>query len=114
MTRAREELYLTSASSRLIFGNRQYNPPSRFLADIESTDITPIIAGGSNDYVSATEPRVVMDDELDLSVGDQVKHQLFGVGKVVGIDGTTISIAFNGRGVKKLNSAFAPLTRIQS
>jgi DNA helicase-2/ATP-dependent DNA helicase PcrA len=114
MTRAREELYLTSASSRLIFGNRQYNPPSRFLADIESTDITPIIAGGSNDYISATEPRVVMDDELDLSVGDQVKHQLFGVGKIVGIDGTTISIAFNGRGVKKLNSAFAPLTRIQS
>jgi DNA helicase-2/ATP-dependent DNA helicase PcrA len=112
MTRAREELYLTSASSRLIFGNRQYNPPSRFLSDIESTDIAPAIPGGSNEYVSATEPRVVMDEDMDLSVGDQVKHQLFGAGKVVAIEGTTVSVAFNGRGVKKLNSAFAPLIRI--
>lgn len=114
MTRAREELFLSAASSRLIFGTRQYNPPSRFLADIDSTEIAPIIPGGSSEFYAADEPRVVMDDELDLQVGEQVKHQLFGVGKVVAIEGTTVSIAFNGKGVKKLNSAFAPLKRIGS
>jgi DNA helicase-2/ATP-dependent DNA helicase PcrA len=35
MTRAREELYLISASTRALFGSRQYNLPSRFLGDIE-------------------------------------------------------------------------------
>ncbi|MCX6369240.1 MAG: DNA helicase PcrA [Armatimonadetes bacterium] len=34
ITRAREELYLTFASRRTIFGNTQFNPPSRFLRDI--------------------------------------------------------------------------------
>ena len=34
MTRARERLFLTNARRRRIFGQEQYNPPSRFLADI--------------------------------------------------------------------------------
>lgn len=34
ITRAREELFLTSAQSRMLFGNTQYNRPSRFLAEI--------------------------------------------------------------------------------
>lgn len=33
MTRAKEELILTHATSRFLFGQRQYNLPSRFLAD---------------------------------------------------------------------------------
>ena len=35
MTRAREELILTFAQSRFIYGARQYNLPSRFLAEID-------------------------------------------------------------------------------
>jgi len=34
MTRAQERLYLTNARRRRIFGQEQYNPPCRFLADI--------------------------------------------------------------------------------
>jgi DNA helicase-2/ATP-dependent DNA helicase PcrA len=112
MTRAREELYLTSASSRLIFGNRQYNPPSRFLSDVDSRDVAPILSHTSTQYSSALEPEVVMDEIDELMIGDKVKHQIFGVGTVVGIEGTTISISFGGGAVKKLNSAFAPLTRV--
>lgn len=113
MTRAREELYLFSASTRLIFGNRQYNPPSRFLADIDGSNVD--LPSSANLYgVDAfpDEPRIVLDDELGLSQGDKVRHKLFGVGRVVSIDGTTISIAFDGHGIKKLNSAFAPLERL--
>jgi DNA helicase-2/ATP-dependent DNA helicase PcrA len=49
-----------------------------------------------------------------LEVGDTVAHQLFGEGTVVAIEGVTVSIAFDGRGVKKLNSAFAPLKKVSS
>jgi DNA helicase-2/ATP-dependent DNA helicase PcrA len=34
ITRARERLYLTHAWSRTLFGQTQYNPPSRFLAEV--------------------------------------------------------------------------------
>jgi DNA helicase-2/ATP-dependent DNA helicase PcrA len=34
MTRAREELFLTYARSRRVWGQEQYNPPSRFLKEI--------------------------------------------------------------------------------
>lgn len=113
MTRAREELYLTASSSRLIFGSRQYNPPSRFLTDIKASEVAPALSG-----VTAMpgrewgEPEIVYDDDGGLTVGDKVQHQLFGVGSVVAIEGMTVSIAFDGRGVKKLNSAFAPLKKI--
>ena len=108
MTRAREELYLLTASSRLIFGNRLYNPPSRFLSEIETSEVAP-----ASDFQTSypDEPHVVMDDDIGLQEGDRVRHQLFGVGRVVAIDGMTISIEFQGKGVKKLNSAFAPLER---
>lgn len=114
MTRAREELYLSAASSRFVFGNRQYNPPSRFLADIEATEITPTIPGTfvTPSFDTSGEPQIIYDDVPDLTVGDQVQHALFGVGRVVEVDGATVAVAFNGKGVKKLNSAFAPLTKL--
>ena len=34
MTRAKHQLYLSYAQRRLYFGQRQYNPISRFLTDI--------------------------------------------------------------------------------
>lgn len=114
MTRAREELYLTSASSRLLFGNRQYNPPSRFITDINASELTPAVSGIHSGRTENTyaDSEVIYDDEDGLSVGDKVRHQLFGIGTVVAIDGMTLSVAFDGRGIKKLNSAFAPLQRV--
>ena len=109
MTRAREELYLLTASSRLIFGQRMYNTPSRFLSEIDASEVAP-----ATEYQQtfSDEPQYIADDEMGLEIGDKVRHQLFGEGTVVGIDGMTIAIAFQGKGIKKLNSAFAPLERI--
>ncbi|MBC7746955.1 UvrD-helicase domain-containing protein [Pedobacter sp.] len=117
MTRARQELYLTSASSRLIFGNRQHNPPSRFLADIEAYEVAPIATSGFSsprEPWEMNEPRIISEDDTpDVEVGDKVRHSIFGVGKVIEIDGMTVSIAFaDSKGVKKLNVAFAPLEKL--
>lgn len=108
MTRAREELYLLTASSRLSFGSRQYNPPSRFLDDMEVAQVAPSEAMA---FGAAHEPRVVLDEEVDFSSGDRVKHQLFGVGRVVAVDGMMLKISFGARGIKTLNAAFAPLEK---
>lgn len=109
MTRAREELYLLTASSRLIFGQRMYNTPSRFLSEIDASEVAPATEFQSH---FPDEPQYIPDDEMGLEIGDKVRHQLFGVGTVVGIEGMTLAIAFQGKGIKKLNSAFAPLERV--
>jgi DNA helicase II / ATP-dependent DNA helicase PcrA len=114
MTRAREELILTSAATRLLYGTTQHNPPSRFLADIDGkADMMQAPAfgyrGPTDDY-DPLEPRVVPED-LDLDIGDNVRHKVFGTGKIVGIEGRTVAISFPGRGIKRLNLDFAPLER---
>lgn len=110
MTRAREELYLYHANSRMLYGSPQHNPPSRFLSDIDSEfgaeeSTAPLFTP----QFTTDEPSYVPEDSPNVSVGNKVRHQLFGVGTVISVEGEMLSIAFNGRGVKKLNAAFAPL-----
>jgi len=113
MTRAKEELYLISASSRLLYGGMQHNPPSRFLSEIDS-ELVSETGSGLFDSSQTLEP--VVDDEpryvLELSEGDNVHHQLFGNGTVMELDGEAAIIYFKGKGTKKLNIAFAPLKKL--
>jgi DNA helicase II / ATP-dependent DNA helicase PcrA len=115
MTRARQELYLIYATERNLYGGRQHNPPSRFIADLGNLannpqsdyGLTPRSVFG-NPAVDNSEPRYV----LELEEGDGVKHQLFGVGTVVEIDGDNATVYFKGKGAKRLNIAFAPLEKL--
>jgi len=108
MTRAKEELYLTYATARALYGGRQYNPPSRFLADLESSVVSPPDSFSSS-ALSEDEPRYVPE----LSEGDGVKHEIFGIGTVLDVEGETATIYFKGKGTKKLNISFAPLTKLE-
>jgi DNA helicase-2/ATP-dependent DNA helicase PcrA len=113
MTRAKQELYLMHAMSRTLYGSRLANPPSRFLADIEAPTTT--VAGlesfgdGFPRPGRSDEPRYVPD----LEEGDGVKHQIFGMGTVMELDGDLATIYFKGRGTKKLDIGFAPLTKLE-
>jgi len=116
MTRAREELFMMYTDSRILYGGLQHNPPSRFLGEIDSTFQTQSSPLGSGMFGTAnisspsnsTEPRYIPE----LEEGDQVRHQLFGIGTVMEIDGDTVAIYFKGKGAKKLNIAFAPLEKL--
>jgi DNA helicase-2/ATP-dependent DNA helicase PcrA len=119
MTRAREELYMIYASSRMLYGGQQHNPPSRFLSEIDAQfqPADPYGFGVAADRTpSEGEPHYVMDDEPrylpELTEGDQVRHEIFGTGTVVELDGETASIYFKSAGVKKLNISFAPLKKL--
>lgn len=111
MTRAREELTLLYATSRALYGGVQYNPPSRFLSEIDTkTHVESVNYDPSPqvDSVISNEPRYV----LELSEGDKVNHQSFGNGVVVEVDGDNVAVHFKTKGVKKLNVAFAPLEKL--
>jgi DNA helicase-2/ATP-dependent DNA helicase PcrA len=111
MTRARQELYMTYATERNLYGGRQHNPPSRFISDIGAAANTAV--GGVNALAPTTElfddgPRYVPE----LEEGDGVKHKIFGIGTVVELEGDNATIYFKGKGTKKLNIAFAPLEKL--
>jgi DNA helicase-2/ATP-dependent DNA helicase PcrA len=117
MTRAKEELYLLYADSRILYGGVQHNPPSRFLSEIDGEFLAhSSILSLSQATKQATsisdsilnEPRYV----LELEPGDKVRHQLFGIGRVVEVEGESVAVHFSGKGTKKLNIAFAPLEKI--
>ncbi|MDQ3123126.1 MAG: UvrD-helicase domain-containing protein [bacterium] len=108
MTRARQELYLLYATSRVLYGGVLYNPPSRFLSEIDKSAPTQNIGESSlNSFKSVTidEPRYVPD----FNEGDRVHHAAFGDGVVVEVEGDNVAVHFKSKGIKKLNVAFAPL-----
>jgi DNA helicase II / ATP-dependent DNA helicase PcrA len=124
MTRAKEELYLCYATSRMLYGGTQHNPPSRFLSEIDADfQIDSISLGGSlwqnsdeSDQGLISAPQLSNNDEPryvpELHEGDKVMHDVFGEGTVLEMDGDNIAVYFKGRGTKKLNISFAPLKKL--
>jgi DNA helicase-2/ATP-dependent DNA helicase PcrA len=111
MTRAREELFLYHANSRMLYGLSQHNPPSRFLSDIDGEQSTPQSSTESIFKPTGISdiPDYIPEPSVHVEPGNRVKHQVFGIGTVVEVDGDMLSIAFKGKGIKKLNASFAPL-----
>ena len=114
MTRAREELFMFYADSRILYGSVQHNPPSRFLSEIDGEFLqhtSPLAGAYDTDSQAASstdEPHYVPE----LQEGDTVRHQLFGIGNVMEVDGDNVAVYFKGKGAKKLNISFAPLEKI--
>ncbi len=113
MTRARERLTLTHASQRSLWGNRNYNLPSRFLDElpeegVERERLRPTSWTGYG--ARAVAPRT---DVPDLSTGDNVKHGTLGEGVVTGIDGGgVVTVRFADGIERRLMLEYAPLERI--
>ena len=121
MTRAREELYLTYASGRLLYGGLQHNPPSRFLSEIDAqvaSGATGSLYSFPSDLKHGTQEKIqtpAIDEPRyvpDLNEGDSVRRQLFGHGTVMEVEGDNVVVYFKGKGSRKLNLSFAPLEKI--
>lgn len=108
VTRAREELFVTCASSRTQFGQIGYNMPSRFLSEMG------LFAGEVDQPAGPIyqEESDFFPDELELLVGDRVRTPLFGKGEVVDIDGLAVVVQFDSGQTKKLNAEYARLEKI--
>ncbi len=126
MTRAREELHMMYATSRMLYGGIQHNPPSRFLSEIDgefqanATDYgyasAPGLLGPPTKSGMRADSQQVDSNEVryvpDLEEGDGVRHQVFGTGTVMELNGDNAIIYFKGKGARKLNIAFAPLEKL--
>ena len=140
ITRAKRELFLTNAYSRMMYGRMQNNPPSRFLEEIDQDDLdiensVPITFSNDN-YQTQTAPFANVDERARAqvytpkvkpagavgaekkgwNVGDQVEHKSWGKGVVTKVNGKgedmELDIAFSGKGIKRLLAAFAPIKKV--
>jgi len=141
MTRARERLFLTNARRRRIFGQDQFNQPSRFISDVpkellESEELSPgarewgsvnrspaaqpqghnLASVFASEEMNYNEVEMVPDDAEDgVVIGMKVRHAKFGVGTVRKIEGfgdsQKVIVWFSSVGPKKLLVRFAGLER---
>lgn len=109
MTRAREELHLSYAYSRLQFGQRSYNPMSRFITDmgdqVAATSPAPMMMGVRQD-----EP--FYSDDMGFDIGERVRSAMFGAGEIIDIDGMAVTVRFDSGQTKKLNAEYARLEKL--
>lgn len=130
ITRAEQELYLTNAKMRTLFGRTNMNPESRFIAEIPDDLLENLNEKKETRASSARkmQPRrgpvsrpvsyasKTGGDTLNWAVGDKAGHKKWGTGTVVSVkgegEGTELDIAFPSPvGVKRLLAAFAPIEK---
>ncbi|MDO8512848.1 MAG: UvrD-helicase domain-containing protein [bacterium] len=113
ITRAREELFLSYARTRTIYGKMVETNPSRFLDDIKDyrgdTEDAPL-ANGIIGSSFMDEAREFAEEELAYAPGERVRHETFGEGIIEKIQGTILFIKFKV-GTKMLDGTVAPLEK---
>jgi DNA helicase-2/ATP-dependent DNA helicase PcrA len=114
LTRAKERLTLTHASSRSLWGSRGFNLPSRFLDELPQDEIERERLRPSS-WSGYGAPTVsVRRDVPDLSTGDSVRHSTLGEGIVTRIEADgTVTVRFAEDGVeRRLMLDYAPLEKV--
>lgn len=115
ITRAKEKLYLLNAGRRMLYGNMQMNPPSRFISEISDNLLDK--EETKNEMHSLKTKLLYSDDSTsgeEFKNGDIVTHLTFGKGVVVSVDDKFITIAFHQRfGVKKFLKNYKGIRKVK-
>ncbi|MBR6982895.1 MAG: UvrD-helicase domain-containing protein, partial [Ruminococcus sp.] len=138
ITRAKKQLYITSASRRMLFGQTQRNVTSRFVKEIGKELIF------KNDHAAEMKSRLAENDNsvtevqsmslqqqlarnkmmsgrntqtaVEFTAGEKVQHNIFGEGTVISVtkmsNDSMLEIAFEKVGTKKLMANYAKLRKI--
>lgn len=125
ITRAKEKLFMTRATMRLLYGKTNCNIISRFVGEID----TNFMESDNKDVVQKKIPeekesyslyqkyvekyKIINEkkknDPQELSIGVKVSHKTFGIGTVVGKTGGKFTIAFDKVGVKTIDTTVVKL-----
>lgn len=115
ITRAMQQLYLTYAESRRLYGMENRSAPSRFIREIPKELLQEVRLGGRITRPVTLTSAAVADQEI--SLGQRVHHNVFGEGIVVNHEGTgkqaRVQVNFDTEGSKWLMMAYANLQRLE-
>ncbi len=139
ITRAKKQLYLTKAKTRMLYGSTTHNRVSRFAAEIPmmliketgvSQQASPFASMGGGMGMNkpspfakapakkplvSSAPKAAAAPVESFNVGDSVSHVTFGTGVVLSAkpmgNDVLLEIAFDKAGTKKLMAKFAKLKK---
>ncbi len=107
ITRARQQLHLTHAESRTIYGRSELSYASQFLSEIPASLVSQVRAGQNNfsrNTPSGSSFAAAEDD--DVYIGQSVSHKKFGEGIVVDVEGSgaraRVQVSFDNYGTRWL------------
>lgn len=137
LTRAKEQVFLTRAGERMLYGKTNYNPMSRFLKEIPSHLVldmnreisrkrtaerpaasapaigTSIGSSGAGASASGGSSATLT---ADYQINDTIEHKKWGQGVVVGVSGSgeelSIRVIFPEMGMKDLFVKYAPIRKV--
>lgn len=135
ITRAKKNLYISHATERMLFGSTSRNRPSRFIKELpadylehsqqefahKNSSSSSIITPPTNMSLQAQlankrRTDISVSSHIDFSVGDRVKHNIFGEGTVLGAtkmsNDTMLEVAFDTKGTKKIMANFAKIKKL--
>lgn len=102
VTRAKKTLQLVNAKRRTIFGDVSYNMPSRFISEIneDNLDIDESVFIKNSKIFKKEE---MIDISIEYKSGEKIEHEVFGIGVIVGIEKSILTVAFpHPHGIKYL------------
>ena len=126
ITRAKELLTITCADRRMLFGQTMWGRPSRFVSEIPAEQLH--LSGTRKEQTKQAAQQtnfapqkigvgsVKGEQSVPLSVGDTVRHKIFGKGKITAAspmgNDTLLAISFETAGDKRVMANFAKLEKL--
>lgn len=124
MTRAMQNLTLSYAEKRWLYGKEQYFLPSCFLKELPDSCLQEVRlktqihssaqAKSSSQATKIKEAQAT--NETGFRLGQRVRHATFGEGTIINCEGageqSRVQVAFNGAGIKWLVTQFAKLEAV--
>lgn len=132
LTRAEQKCFISHARQRMLFGQRDFSAPSKFINELDPECIEqngaqrkdlgfgshrksvnfdhPLLSRQPKDRQEAIFGRA--KNETDYKSGDRIKHAEWGEGTIIQVAGDVIEAAFAGIGLKKIVASVAPIERI--
>ena len=134
ITRAKERLYLTHATERMLYGRTERNRISRFIKELPPDNIekqeekglsSALLSSGEGvrtahsmtlqQQLAHKRADKVAENTEVFNAGDRVKHKIFGEGTVLSAkrmaNDTLLEIAFDTKGTKKIMANFAKIKK---
>ena len=115
ITRAKKDLWIINAKRRLLYGQTQANPPSRFIEEIDEKylDIEKKTTNIINKVNKFRKENMFTNKDIEYNKGDRVAHEEYGEGIIVSVDKKILTIAFPlPAGIRKFIKGHKSITKL--
>lgn len=110
ITRAMKKLWITSAKKRMIYGQESLSILSRFVKEINE-DLLEY--ENKDEKKQVKKEKNVYDKDQTYNYGDKVEHDTYGLGVVIEVTNTILTVAFNKNvGIKKILKNHKSIRRV--